>query len=242
MSQQMPNAQQRSLSAVIFDMDGVICDTMSCHLKAWELYIRQTPELASAKIESLPQMGGKRNGDLLREILPQPPAESDIKRWGSAKEAVFRDLYREEIIWLPGLISFLNSLKVANLKIGLGTSACLENVELILNHENLGAFFDARVIETDVQRGKPDPQCYQLVAQRLGVSPESCLVFEDAIAGVQSAVGADMTCWGVLTTHTASELQAVGADICIQDFNDPRLDELLANSLIVDNPSKTITL
>jgi beta-phosphoglucomutase len=112
-------------------------------------------------------------------------------------------------------------------KLGLGTSACRENVELLLSHENLGAFFDAQVIDADVERGKPEPDCYQLVAERLGVAPEHCLVFEDATAGVQAARRAGMACWGVLTTCSAQALYDAGAQSCITDFQDLKLNVLL---------------
>lgn len=77
------------------------------------------------------------------------------------------------------------------------------------------------MIETDVKRGKPDPQCYLLVAERLGIVPQSCLVFE--AAGVRSARNAGMRCWGVLTTQAEAELLTAGAELCIRDFTDPRL-------------------
>ncbi len=223
----MKQTQPPSLAAIIFDMDGVLCDTMPYHLKAWEIYVAQTPELAVTQIEDLSRMGGKRNSELLAEVLGRPVTEAEVKQWGGEKEAIYRDLIRDQIVWLPGLVEFLRSAQAAGIKLGLGTSACKENTDLILSHEELDQFFTARAIETDVQRGKPDPQVYLLVAERLGVDPANCLVFEDAMAGVQAAVRAGMSCWGVLSTHTAAELEAVGADVCIQDFTDPRLQALV---------------
>jgi len=212
-----------SLQALIFDMDGVLCDTMPYHLQAWLQYSATIPELAAASQDRLAQMGGKRNEDLLPELLGYPVAATDIQRWGSEKEAVYRSLIQDEIEWMPGLVSFLQQARSAGLKMGLGTSACRENVDLLMNYDQLGTFFAAQVIETDVERGKPDPQCYLLVAERLGVEPDRCLVFEDAIAGTQAARNAGMRCWGVLTTHSKAELQQAGAEYCIQDFTDPEL-------------------
>ncbi|UJB69172.1 HAD family phosphatase [Acaryochloris sp. 'Moss Beach'] len=214
------------LQALIFDMDGVLCDTMPYHLDAWLQYSATIPELAVASRDRLEQMGGKRNEDLLPELLGHPVSDADIQRWGSEKEAVYRSLIKDEIQWMPGLISFLQQAQAAGLKLGLGTSACRENVDLLMEQDQLGGFFAAQVIETDVERGKPDPQCYLLVAERLGVSPDQCLVFEDAIAGTQAARNAGMRCWGVLTTHSAAELKQAGAEYCIQDFTDPALLQL----------------
>lgn len=231
-----------SLQALIFDMDGVLCDTMPYHLKAWLQYSTTVPELDAARREQLEQqdrtlnkdllaqMSGKRNKDLLPELLGYPVAAADIQRWGSEKEAVYRSLIRHEIQWMPGLIPFLQLAKAVGSKLGLGTSACRENVDLLMQKDCLGDFFAAQVIETDVERGKPDPQCYLLVAQHLGVEPDRCLVFEDAIAGIRAACNAGMRCCGLLTSHSETELQQAGAEYCIQDFTDPTLLQFIGQS------------
>ncbi len=222
------NLEAQIFEALIFDMDGVLCDTMPFHLEAWLHYSASIPELSVASRERLEQMGGKRNEELLPELLGRPVSDTDICRWGAEKEAVYRDLIRDRIHLLPGLIAFLTQAQKQGLKLGLGTSACQENVELLLAHENLGNFFEARVIDTDVERGKPDPQCYLLVAERLGVAPEKCLVFEDATAGIQSAINAGMVSWGVLTTCSEMVLRQAGAEHCITNFQDPYLHSLLS--------------
>lgn len=223
---------QQTLQALIFDMDGVLCDTMSYHVEAWVQYVNRHPELVGVTRDRLAHMGGKRNQELLQELLVHPASAAEIHRWGAEKEAVYRGLIRNHIEWMPGLVDFLQQARNAGLKLGVGTSACKENVELLLAHQDLGDFFEARVIETDVQRGKPDPQCYLLVAERLGVDPQHCLVFEDAIAGVQAALNAGMTCWGVLTTHSAEELTDAGAKECVADFKDMRLQSLLTTATV----------
>jgi len=208
-------------------MDGVLCDTLPYHLKAWARYIVETPELPDTMMDRLSRMGGKRNSELLRELLGEHLTDAEVLLWGSSKEAVYRDLIRHEITWLPGLTELLQQARQAGLKLGLGTSACRENVDLLLAHQDLRNYFEATVVDTDVIRGKPDPQCYLLVAERLGVSPSRSLVFEDATAGVKAARNANMRCWGVLTTETESELLAAGAELCISNFTDSRLANLL---------------
>jgi beta-phosphoglucomutase len=227
MSSSTPAYLPTSLQAVIFDMDGVLCDTMPYHLKAWELFVQQTPALAAIDQAELTKMGGKRNSELLPELLGRPVSEAEIQAWGSGKEATYRQLIQGQITWLPGLLSFLNAARAAGLKIGLGTSACQENVGLLMAQDDIAQFFPVRVMEKDVIHGKPDPQCYLLVAERLGITPDQCLVFEDATAGVQAARNACMHCWGILTTETEADLATAGANLCLKDFNDPRLIELL---------------
>jgi beta-phosphoglucomutase len=216
-----------SIQALIFDLDGVICDTMPYHQKAWMQYIAKTPALANITTEQLSSMGGKRNIELLEILLPPPQDEADLYCWGMEKEALYRELIRDEIAFLPGLVPFLRLAADRGIPIGLGTSACEENVSLILGHEALMDFFAVQITELDVEVGKPDPECYLLVAEGLGVTPAQCVVFEDAIAGVEAALNAGMRCIGVTTTQPATVLLAAGAEFCIQDFTDARLPELL---------------
>lgn len=213
--------------ALIFDMDGVLCDTMAYHLRAWDTYIDRTPTLAGVDRAKLQTMGGKRNCELLPELLGRSVSPVEVEALGRGKDAVFRELIAPELIGLGGVLKFLQQARLSGLKLGLGTSASQENVDLIMAWENMGDFFPVRVTEVDVQRGKPDPQCYLLVAERLGVAPKDCLVFEDAVAGVEAAWRAGMACWGVLTLHSAAELMEKGASVCIQDFTDPCLEDLL---------------
>lgn len=222
-------AVEPSQRALIFDMDGVICHTMPYHLEAWRVYVERTPELwQQINLEHLRQMGGKRNAELLPELLGRSVTAAEVERWSAGKEAVFRELLAPHLELLPGLLPFLKSAKEKGYRLGLGTSACAANVKLVLSCEGVGDFFDTVVMEQDVQRGKPDPECYLLVAERLQVLPQHCLVFEDAVAGVLAAVRAGMLCWGVLTTQSEMALQDAGAEVCIEDFTDPRLRRLLS--------------
>ena len=224
--------------AFIFDMDGVICHTMPYHLQAWEVYVERTPELrGQVNLQQLRQMGGKRNAELLPELLGRPITPAELQRWSEGKEAVFRELLAPHLELLLGVLPFLKTAKTLGYRLGLGTSACAANVDLILSCEGVGTFFDTVVMEADVQRGKPDPECYLLVAQRLEVPPQQCVVFEDAVAGVLAAVRAGMTCWGVLTTQPESALREAGATVCIPDFTDPRVETLLCDPAIAPYPS-----
>ena len=144
------------LQALIFDMDGVLCDTMPYHLDAWLQYSATIPELAVASRDRLEQMGGKRNEDLLPELLGRPVAAVDIQRWGSEKEAVYRSLIKDEIQWMSGLIPFLQQAQTIGLKLGLGTSACRENVDLLMNQDQDFLHFRCHHIHNEIH-SRTDP-------------------------------------------------------------------------------------
>ena len=97
------------------------------------------------------------------------------------------------------------------MRLAIGSSAPPENVELILSAGRLHGAFDAVVDGSHVSRGKPAPDVFLLAAERLRIAPSSCIVIEDAPAGIQAAVAAGTTAVGVTTTHTAAQLNDAGA-------------------------------
>jgi beta-phosphoglucomutase-like phosphatase (HAD superfamily) len=92
----------------------------------------------------------------------------------------------------------------------VATQACRKdtNVDLVCDELGLRPFLSAIVTGADVQRGKPDPQVFETAAARMGVSPSSCVVVEDAPVGLEAARRAGMRCIGLLGTHPAAALSA----------------------------------
>jgi sugar-phosphatase len=106
----------------------------------------------------------------------------------------------------------------------VATSAIRPSAQRMLAELNLARDFPVLVTIDDVTNGKPDPEIYLTAAARLGVSPELCLVFEDAPAGLQAASAAGMTAIGLTTTHETLSI----AVFAIADYRDSRLESLLS--------------
>ena len=121
-------------------------------------------------------------------------------------------------IAVPGVIAFLQALKRHNIPTALVTSADTWKVEVVERQLDLAGLFGTHVTIGEIRRGKPHPDGYLLAAQRLQQPPQSCLVFEDAISGVQAAVAAGATCIGVRPPEIAAALLEVGASHTISDF------------------------
>ena len=98
----------------------------------------------------------------------------------------------------------------------MGTSAPKENLDFIMEALDLRKYFDAFLHSADVTNGKPDPEIYLKAADRLNARPDSCVVFEDSVAGVKAGLNAGMKVVAVTTTHSADEFE--GADLVIKDF------------------------
>lgn len=164
------------------------------------------------------EFNGKTNADLFRKIFSNPTPE-EMKNYAEEKEGLYQKLYFPEMKPLKGLLEFLDYLRSQKIKIALGTSAPPLNVDFILDNLSLRKYFDAIVDGTQVDIGKPHPQVYQLCARKLGLKPEQCLVFEDALAGLEAGKRAGCTVVGVATSHHAQELSG-HTHYIIHDFTE----------------------
>jgi beta-phosphoglucomutase len=191
--------------AVIFDMDGVIVDTNPYHKIALHQFCaRYGYSLADDELRN--KIYGRPNKEWIANLFQRKLTPAELSDYGEEKEKLFRDLYEKDITLLPGLRDFLVKLKAENIPIAIGTSAPRSNVDFVLEKTGLAEFFNVILDESNVDRGKPDPEIYLKVAARLGVPPSRCIVFEDSLSGVLSAEAAGAMVVGVTTTHTREEL------------------------------------
>lgn len=190
--------------AVLFDMDGVLVDSYRQHYESYR-------ELAAeAGIDFRPEhfrtLFGKTSRDIIVEVWGGGLAKIEVKAIDDRKEALYRDLLREEFNPLPGVVTCIDALDAAGFLLAVGSSGPPENVALVLDRLGRADRFAARVTGNDVTRGKPDPQVFLLAAKRLGLPPARCAVFEDAPAGVEAALAAGMTAIAITGTADAEDL------------------------------------
>lgn len=210
--------------AAIFDWDGVIIDSSRAHEVAWD-------RLGAETGRPLPpghfKAGfGRKNDHIIPQILKWEVSPEEVTRLGRRKEALYRMVLGElGIAPLPGVKEFLERLAAAGVPCAVGSSTERENIDTIMAIIGFGKHFQAIVAADDVTRGKPDPQVFLRGAERLGVRAESCVVFEDALAGLEAARAGRMKAVGVATTHPAEKL-APHADRVVH-----RLDELTVDDL-----------
>lgn len=207
------------MKGVIFDMDGVVVDNHRYHFKAWMAFSQKYKFELNEKIYR-EQYNGKTNADLFRMIFGDV-SQSELKCYADEKEGMYKDLYASEMKAHKGLIDFLELLQKKRIKIALGTSAPTENVDFVLDGLKLRKYFEVIVDGPQVERGKPDPQVYLLCAMKLGLDPKECVVFEDALLGLEAAERAGCRIVGVATSHEAFELKAK-TDLIIHDFTEAR--------------------
>jgi HAD superfamily hydrolase (TIGR01509 family) len=184
--------------AVIFDMDGVLVDGEPLHFAAVNQLLGE--EGRSISLERYkPYMGTKTGwSEIISDFKLTQPREHYSARY---RELILES-YREHSEPLPGAIELVRGLQAGHMPLAIASSSIRPWVEACLDRIGLLDAFDEIVTGSEVERGKPAPDIYLLTAERLGVEPRSCLVFEDAPAGIQSAKNAGMVCWAVRTEYT----------------------------------------
>ncbi len=206
--------------AAIWDMDGTLVDTAELHFAAWEAVCRELGRPFSR--DDFAATFGRRNPEIIHWLFGENRFnENEIADLGERKEELYRAAARRQgVVPLPGVVALLEGLQAAGFRQAVATSAPRGNLDLIAAMTGIARFFQATVSMEDTQRGKPDPQVFQVAAGRLGVAPGRSVVFEDAVAGVEAAKAGGMKCVAVTFVghHPAEKLQAAGADLVVRSL------------------------
>jgi beta-phosphoglucomutase len=204
----------------LFDLDGVLINSMPLHTRAWEVYLERLG-IEASDIEA--RMHGKRNPELVRELIAADLADDVVFEHGAAKERLFRELMAAEIerYGIPGLMDFLERHR--DVPKAVASNAERANIEFTLEKLGLASYFQAVVDGWEVKRPKPFPDMYLLAARRLGIDAQHCIVFEDSPVGAAAGKAAGMRTVGVETIPT----EFAGLDLVIRDFRDARLESWL---------------
>jgi len=203
------------LKAVIFDLDGVVADSHPLHEAAWkQLLLEEGLSSASLNLDFL------RAGHPRREIMEHYLGtldEKTIERLGRRKD----ELYLQEELHLrlqPGIARLLAQLSEGGIPCALATSAGRTRTAKTISLFGIAERFAVVVTGEDVSSAKPAPDIFLLAARKLGVAPETIVVVEDSIAGVQAARAAGMKCAGFASADSLAELRHAGANDTITAF------------------------
>ena len=211
---------------VIFDWDGVIVDSSRAHETAWELLGVETGRLLPEG--HFKRSFGRKNDVIIPDILGWKVSALENTRLGRRKEELYRQVLRDSgIAPLPGVREFLTALKADGIPCAVGSSTERLNIDTIMGGIGLGEYFNTIVSADDTTRGKPDPQVFLFAAERIGVLPEYCVVFEDAFAGLEAARAGGMKAIAVATTHPAGKLRS-HADRVVARLDEVTVAELRA--------------
>jgi HAD superfamily hydrolase (TIGR01509 family) len=203
--------------AVLFDMDGTLAENAHLHHRAWELTLLERYGYGLSPTEAKVH-GGKTKAiveSLLGNVFPDEASADEFHEY---KEAKYRQIAKDQIAPVAGLLEFLKHLEAQGKKMALVTSADLKNTSFVLEALDLESRFEVRVMGQDVKNGKPHPEPFLLGASKLGVAAADCLVFEDSLIGVTSGSSAGARVVGVATMQSKAALLEAGATWAVRDY------------------------
>ncbi|MEA5458429.1 beta-phosphoglucomutase [Arcicella sp. LKC2W] len=212
----------RNTKACLFDLDGVIVDTAVYHFQAWRRLANELGfDFTEHQNEQLKGISRMESLELILGWGNVTLSEEEKVAWATRKNAWYLDLVKQmtpdEV--LKGVPEFLTSLRANNIKIALGSAS--KNSKLILERINMLDYFDAIIDGNNITKGKPDPQVFLMGAEATNCKPEECVVFEDAVAGVQAGKAGGMKVIGVGSADILNE-----ADFVIAGFEEMTIDRL----------------
>jgi len=181
-----------SFSGVIFDFNGTLFWDTKLHNKAWDIFLTRYGLYLSDE-DKFKKMHGKNNRDLLISLFNESLTDEQIQKYILEKEGLYQELcLQTDMPLAPGATDFLNFLKENNIPFTIATASGKENVDFYFEHLPLTNWFeyDKIVYNNGKIKGKPDPQIYLMAMDIIGKSPKEVIVFEDAVAGLQSAKNA----------------------------------------------------
>jgi HAD superfamily hydrolase (TIGR01509 family) len=201
-------------------MDGVLVDSGELHFQAWS----QT--LAEAGIpfsrESFRKTFGMNNTGIMTFLLGKPPDPSLLSYISDRKEGFFRQAIHGQVRPMPGVLTWLKRLQRLGYLQAVASSAPQANIDALVDEMQVRAYFAAIVSAYDMP-GKPDPAVFLEAARRLDLSPERCIVVEDALSGVAAAHHAGMKCIAVTTTNPRQDLAE--ADVTVDSLVELQLED-----------------
>lgn len=203
-----------NIKALIFDLDGVLVDTAIYHYKAWKRLANHLGfDFTEEENEKLKGVSRVRSLELILEWGGVSKSAEEQKQLADLKNSWYVDMIQEmqpdEI--LPGAKNFLEAARAAGLKTALGSAS--KNSETILQKVGLTHLFDVIIDGNKVSASKPDPEVFLKGAEALGIAPKNCLVFEDALAGVQAALAGGMKVIGIGTAQNLPGANVVVAGL-----------------------------
>lgn len=181
------------IKAVIFDLDGVLVTTDSCHYKAWKRMADEEgisfDEKDNMRLRGVSRM---ESLDIILEKATKKYDDAEKLKLAARKNAYYVDMIKslDRDALLPGAMETVNALKSNGVRMAIGSSS--KNTPAILSRLHLNGIFDAVADGNQIKNSKPAPDVFLLAARLLDVAPENCLVVEDADAGVEAALRAGM--------------------------------------------------
>ena len=205
-----PDFRETKVKAVIFDFDGVICNTEPLHAKSWQmLFARKGIHVPEERIWGAV---GTPDYVFLQELFEEYRLNDSLQSWEVEKRNIFLLLLRQNVPSFPGAVELVRRLGW-NWPLGIASTSWRVVIEFSLQRLGIRGCFQAIVGKEDVTEHKPSPEPYLRAAADLGEEPQGCVAIEDSPAGITAARAAGMPCIAVANSFPPDKLPA--ADLVV---------------------------
>lgn len=205
---------------VLFDMDGVMIDTEPQYDVFWK-HAGDKYNTGIANFEKV--IKGTTLPNILKKYFSHL-AQEELNNLSDSLDKFEANMNFEEI---PGSVKFVKELKAKGIKVGLVTSSTDTKLIAVNKAKQFDQLFDTVVSAARVTEGKPNPRCFLLAAEDLGVDPKDCIVFEDSFAGIEAGIAAGMKVIGLATTNPEESLKDKCCKV-IPNFKNFSVEDLLS--------------
>jgi HAD superfamily hydrolase (TIGR01509 family) len=220
-----PMASHPSLpAAIIFDLDGVLVDSSPFHFRKWVDFLRN--HAIPFDEGELPNIVlGPANDVIFRRFLGDHLTRKQISQLSEELDANFRREIGPNPPALPGVRRFIEECHTQGVVMAVASAAIASNVKFLVDALGFRPFFREVLAVDSTTNPKPHPDIYLKVADKLGVQPSACAVFEDSYVGIEAAKRAGMKCIGISSTFSAADLRRnTQADMIVPNFEPVSLE------------------
>ncbi|KAG8391443.1 hypothetical protein BUALT_Bualt01G0188300 [Buddleja alternifolia] len=213
------------LEAILFDIDGTLCDSDPIHYYAFREMLQEIGFNGGEPITEeffVKNCSGMHNEELCHVLFPDWDIER-ARKFMDDKEAMFRRIASEQLKPVTGLEKLCKWVEDQGFKRAAVTNAPRPNAELMISLLGLEDFFELLVIGSECDRAKPFPDPYLKALQGLGVSSEHSFIFEDSVSGIKAGVAAGMPVVGLATRNPEKLLSDAGATLVVEDYGHSKL-------------------
>jgi beta-phosphoglucomutase-like phosphatase (HAD superfamily) len=207
------------VSALIFDMDGTMIDSMGHHAQSWMVFA-QNHGLNIDLPDLMRRTTGRTGTECMRELFQRDMDDTEAWSLIAEKEEIYRELFGPIFAEVAGFKAFYAQALARGLKLGVGTAGDKHNIAFAMGHLALSTAPLAVVGGDEGLPGKPEPAIFLEVANRMATSASGCIVFEDAPFGIEAARRAGMRAVAVCTTHSAAQLAGPHVIAAVRNYDE----------------------
>ena len=185
------------IKALLFDLDGTLIDSEKFHFDCWNEFLCDYEVTLDFK-DWLTNYAGIPLPQNAKTIIDRYKINDDLNDFIDRREVItFNGFKTKDIELMPHALEFIQYFYEQGLTLAVVTASPRIDVEAVFERNGLAKYFKLFVTRTDVSKSKPDPESYHICVELLGLEKEECIVFEDTVNGVKSAMAAGITCFAI---------------------------------------------